>query len=271
MLDPKLLKLATDRIDLDFLDRREASSREFAEVKAKFSARGVLTSSFAQAEIIAAISAEFETRALMIWQILSRVLSGEPLAVSDEIAYELKTIVRDYLMKHCEDLGSQYDSAVSLMRGTSQHLKPIDELRTRAINRVSSEIDMSLHAARKSLAAGASIVNIYQPFGIIQTGSSSSAMFNQYFGETERARVTDALDAAEQAIRAAPDLAESQRTEVNEVIADARKEIQRPSANVARLRGSLVAIATTIQTLGSAASAYQLLKSAAALVGLSLP
>ena len=58
---------------------------------------------------------------------------------------------------------------------------------------------------------------------------------------------------------------------VVEVIKDAKIEVALEKPNLARLRGSLMAIATTVQALGSAAPAYQLLKAAAALVGVTLP
>ena len=51
----------------------------------------------------------------------------------------------------------------------------------------------------------------------------------------------------------------------------AKSEVALEKPNLARLRGSLMAIATTVQALGSAAPAYQLLKATAALVGVTLP
>ena len=54
-------------------------------------------------------------------------------------------------------------------------MRSIDIWRDRAYERVASEIDLSLLSASRDEAAGSSIVNIYQPFGIIQTGSGSTA------------------------------------------------------------------------------------------------
>ena len=48
-------------------------------------------------------------------------------------------------------------------------------------------------------------------------------------------------------------------------------ELAKPSPNALRVRSALTGIATTIQTLGSAAAAYALVKGALSLLGVHIP
>lgn len=270
MLDESLLTLARTRIELDLRDRHEFHMREFAQLKATFSVRGALTSGFAQAALDQAIGREYEIRSLMVWQVLSRVLSGERLAALVGLGSQLKTVVSDYLQTACQDLERDHAFVLGLMSGLG-NMRSIDIWRDRAYERVASEIDLSLLSASRAEAAGSSVVNIYQPFGIIQTGSGSTAAFNQLYGPSEREKLSAALDSAHEALKASHELAKADVDSVVEVIKDAKIEVALEKPNLARLRGSLMAIATTVQALGSAAPAYQLLKAAAALVGVTLP
>jgi hypothetical protein len=67
------------------------------------------------------------------------------------------------------------------------------------------------------------------------------------------------------------ELSGTERSQIREVVREIRAEVSEPSPNVPRLQGLLIGAATAIQTLGSAASAYALLKAAAALIGVHLP
>jgi len=270
MLNESLLALARTRIDLDLRDRHEFHMREFAQLKATYSARGALTSSFAQAALDQAIGREFEIRSLMVWQVLSRVLSGERLAAHVDLGSQLKSVVADYLQTACQDLEKDHVFVLGLIKGPG-NMRSIDSWRGHAYDRVASEIDLSLLSAGRAEAAGSSIVNIYQPFGIIQTGPGSTATFSQLYGPSEREKLSAALDSAHEALKASHELAKADVDSVVEVINDAKSEVALEKPNLARLRGSLMAIATIVQALGSAAPAYQLLKSAAALIGVTLP
>jgi hypothetical protein len=112
-------------------------------------------------------------------------------------------------------------------------------------------------------------ITIHQTFGIIQTGPSSVATFNNVSPEQHVALV-EALAATEEALRSVerPSL---EHTQAAELVREAQAELSQSNPNMLRVRGMLFSIATTVQTLGSAAAAYQLLRAAAAAVGMQLP
>jgi hypothetical protein len=134
-----------------------------------------------------------------------------------------------------------------------------------------STISLLTVSRQHSPVSASTTVNIYQPYGIVQTGSGSVANFTQQFDDTVRQQLAHALDAMEQTIEETHELSSTDRAQIREVVREIRAEVSESSPNVPRLQGLLIAAATTIQTLGSAASAYALLKAAAALIGVHLP
>lgn len=267
MIDPSLLSLARTRIKIDLGDRQDANRREFAQEKESFGARGVLTSSFAQAALERFIAAELDIRARVTWHVLGRVISSSDVCA---VAGDLKLVVAESLDAHSDDLKRDLEWTAGLMPGAT-HLRSFEQLRERALERIDSEIDIACLSAKRAEAGTSSVVNIYQPYGVVQTGAGSSATVTQHFGTEERVRLQSALLAVERALQADEGRNPEAPSDALELIADANTELKRDNPNFLRLRGALMGIATTVQTLGSAAGAYQALKAAAALVGVPLP
>ena len=270
MLNASLMAIARNRIALELQDRQDAHRSAFGDLKAKYSARGTLTSSFAQAALDQAIGAEYRIRAMMIWQVLGRALSGDHLSGDLQVGAQLKSIVDEFLRTHCEDLEHDHAFIHGLMR-QSPNMRAIEFWRERAYERAASEIDLTLVNVGRVEARGGTVVNIYQPSGIVQTGVGSTASWTQNLGPSERDAVARALEAAEQALQGTVGDSNAEMRPVLEVIQDAKTEMAREHPNVPRLQGAFMTIATTVQALGSAAPAYQLLKGAAALFGVTLP
>jgi len=270
MLNATVIAIARNRITLDLEDRQETHRSTFANLKAGFSARGALTSSFAQADLDKAIGAEYRTRALMVWQALGRAFSGERLGSDSVVAAELKAIVSDFLRTHCDDLERDHTTIRGLMR-ESPNMRTIEYWRDRANAHVAAEIDMALLNVGRVEAAGGTVINIYQPSGVVQTGAGAVTTWTQHFGPSEREAVGRALDAVQKTLQSSVESPNVDTTQVLEVITDAKTELSREHPNRSRLQGAFMTIATTVQALGSAAPAYQLLKGAAALVGVTLP
>ena len=90
-------------------------------------------------------------------------------------------------------------------------------------------------------------------------------------GGEEHREIETALKAIEQALEQAASLSAIERRQSLELVSDVKNELQREEPNRFRIRGALEGLATTIQTISAAPQAYQLLKGAAALLGLQLP
>jgi hypothetical protein len=188
--------------------------------------------------------------------------------VDRQLGEALKDFVSQQLKAGCGDLRSVRDD---LAGWAIMSIDPFEELEKPGIEKVMSEIDISLLAAGRQSAQGlpGTTVNIYQPYGIVQTGANSTASFA--VNAEHKAAALKALNAVDEALADAPDGQDVQVAETRELVADAREELSKPSPNMLRVRSSLSGIAVTVQTLGSAAQAYALLKGAAALLGVHLP
>jgi hypothetical protein len=271
MLPEELGRIAVTRISLELSERKRAFANEIGRIKSGMSDQGMLFSSVTQQQVSVAIGQEYEVRALLAWQILSRVLSARPIGIDEQLAAQVKAHITEQLDLASRDLALEYETTATMMRGITA-MEGLGELRERALARVGSEVDITLLSREAPSSGGApATINIYQQFGIVQTGHGSTATFEQTFGPAQRQQLSQALTAVEAMLAHPSDLSIHQANDVREVIADVMTEVQKPSPNVARLRGALISIATTIQTLGSASAAYALLKAAAAQIGVHLP
>ncbi|HKC81603.1 MAG TPA: hypothetical protein VKB91_10435, partial [Gemmatimonadaceae bacterium] len=167
----------------------------------------------------------------------------------------------------CSDLRSQYERLSSIGLGT---LEPFDNLLIPGLRKIESEIDIALRGVTAHQSSGATTVNIYQPYGIVQTGAGSTATFSASFAEN-RQMLVNALSAVEKAIETTQELATDQKLEAQDLIRETRTELEGKKPNSLRVRAALGVLGSVVQTLGSAAPAYNLLKSAAALFGVPLP
>jgi hypothetical protein len=270
VLNATVMSVARTRITLDMQDRQDAHRTALANLKAGYSARGTLTSSFAQAVLDEAIGAEYRIRAQLVWQGLARALSGERLSGEPVIGAQLKETVAEFIRTQCKDLERDHAFLLGLTRD-SANMRSIEYWRERAYDRAVSDIDLALLSACRVETGGGPTIHIYQPCGIVQTGVGANATWTQYLGASERDAAQRALDAVKKALQGSAETPNAEMAPVLEVVADAKSELSREQPNVPRLQGAFMTIATTLQALGSAAPAYQLLKGAAALFGVTLP
>jgi len=260
-------------MDLELRERRRAFGHAAGEVKSQFVEANMLWSSSAQQWLGDVIEQELQVRAMLAWQILSRILSNQPLEVDSRVGTQMKETIAGGLDSNCDDVLSEYEYVNNLLPGTGL-VPPWENMRRFALEKVDSEIDIALLSAaavKRESGAPTTNINIYQSYGIVQTGAGATASLVQNFGQTERRQLAEALDAAELAASTSVELNPRQLAELGEVVGDVRGELAKESPNMSRVRGALIAVSTTIQTLGSSAGAYDLLKGAAALIGVHLP
>ena len=88
-------------------------------------------------------------------------------------------------------------------------------------------------------------------------------------GSTQR--LLEALAAVRVAVETSHSLQPQDASETLELVTDAEHELRREQPNKKKLKASLEGVATTIQTVGALSEAYGVLKSAMAVIGISLP
>ena len=271
-LPPEVVGLARERIALDLEDRREAFGRQLREVSERFSARGAYPSSMNQVAQFEVMAVEYRVRASIAWQAFARAFGSLLVRLDAEAGAEVKRLIGDLVREHSGDFEEKHAEIQQIMPRSGAEHPTLESFRAVAVARVSSEIDFAVAQATatpEAAASPAAPVTIYQSYGIVQTGPGSTANMSIRVGTEERHAVETAMVAVEQVFEDAEDNGEK-RAAV-ELVQDVRRELDREEPNPHHIRGALQGIGTTIQTMGSAGGAYQLLKGAAALFGLALP
>ncbi len=269
MLDPNIVSVARSRVAQDLEDRREAFEREVGQLWEEMNAKGALRSGSTVRLTTDAVGNELRIRSSLIWHAFARAIDGKRLILNEAVASEVKSYISDMVQEHSPDLPEYYQRLKNLVSGSPPH-KSIADLRKVALDRIYTEIDYAVLRHSESTEAAPGIVNIYQSYGIVQTGAGSSATFEITIGAEERLELEKALAAVKQAF-GETSIGEPQRNETLELVSDVETEIKRNKPNASRIRGALQGIATSIQTMAAARQAYQLLKGAASLLGLQLP
>lgn len=100
------------------------------------------------------------------------------------------------------------------------------------------------------------------------TGAGSVANVVQNINADQRESLLSAVEAVKQAILDAPELADRDRTELTEFADEATTELKRDTPNTRRLVTVLQTLAATVQGIASAPQAYQVLRAAAAAIGI---
>lgn len=272
MLSPELLELAKRRVRVEFEERTRSFVHEVQRIMLDAVGQNSDQSTVTKQLMSEAMEREVEVRASLVWQILGRILATQPLPVHSGLATQLKSFVAESLEVGREDIRQVYDKACAIMPGAGA-VKDWEQMRSFALEKVETEIDLSLLAVGQTKEQGARqpTINVYQPFGIVQVGHGSSAMVVHELASGERQQLREALESIKSAIGTTQELPVSQRSDLNEVIEEAQSEIEKPSPNRIRLQGVLAAIAAGVQTLGSVKDAYAALKGAATLIGVHLP
>jgi len=213
MIASELREMAANRIKIEMRERKESFASVIGRITGEWNARHVLHSSGAQGAIAHAIAGEYQVRAAIIWQVLGRVIGtqGRVLLLDPSFHADLKNVVVTELDEHCTDLQKHYQDAENLM--PASRMRPLAPSRQHAIDKIASEIDLSLLAARAAAQQGdgATTINVYQSYSIVQTGAESSAVLTVQLGPSERAEIDRALDATTDALREAQHLSQDVR------------------------------------------------------------
>ena len=270
MLDAKINLIVEKCIALEIEDRKDVFAREVSQIKEKMNLHGMFHSSVTVKHIIEAIANEFRIRSSFIWNAFARAIDTQNILLNEETVTEIKHNIENILDNQSLDLTKHYQDLNGIMQGTGRY-KSIQELKTSALERTFNEIEYA--TLKQSISSGSEpgIVNIYQSYGIVQTGQGSTSSMSVSLESSSIKEIEKALISAKQAIEQSNILSPDNREQALELVSDITNEIKRSKPNTFRIRGALEGLALTVRTLGSASSAYKLIKGAASLLGLQLP
>lgn len=269
-MDNETREVIEQRARIDLQDRVETLAMAVRQIHETMSSRGVLASGMTIKQVRDAVRGEARVRANLIWHAVARGLTAAHTPLTGELASKVRVLVRAIFEAHTDDLEDHLSTADRIVGRESD--QGVSDLLASALERIDSEIDYALLAARgreESLRPGA-VVNVYQSQGIVQTGAHSIANLSMAFGPDEKRQLVEVLRVARTSLEKNPRLESQERLQTLALVTEAEEEIEADQPNHVKLRGMLSGIAATIQTLGSAGNALEALKAAGALLGLSL-
>lgn len=267
----EVIRIAENRVAIELKDREPVLRKGVLAIKDEFTKRNALGHGRLPFAMVDVIARECDIRAMLVWGVLSRVLGTQSIRIGPRLGPHLKGLVEEWFEKYSDDLKTAYEYSTK-SKNTPSSIPALETLKANALAKVRSEIDIQLMAAeRTQQTTGQSTVNIYQPFGIIQTGAGATASFSITHDANAMEALNKALDAVQDALAQTHELARAEQAQVSELVAEVKAELQKPAPNGLRVRSALSGIGMAIQTLGSMAAAYNLLKGAAILVGTVIP
>jgi len=269
-LSVEVAHIARERVALELAKRVELVNNQVGDTYGLMNKRGVLISGMTYQDVRNLVAQEYEIRAALTWQAWRTALAAARAPVTD-VRPVLVDEVKSALAAGSQDLEGHYMNAVRLTNTLSvNHQQTLAAMRVSALKRAESDIDYAILEAtseRTEKGAGPTF-HIHGNVGAVMTGAGASATVHQTFGQTERESISRALEAVKQATAGLP---ESERVQVVEVVEAVAVEAKKDKPNLLTIRSLSAGIATAIQTLGAARPAYDMLKGALALLGITLP
>jgi hypothetical protein len=107
--------------------------------------------------------------------------------------------------------------------------------------------------------------------GAVQTGHQSTANVQQQINAEGRDALLKTLDVIAEQLGKSNELPARNKAEVVELVSDTKNELNKPEPNVTKVSAYLAAIGGTLGAIANLKPAYDALKAAAALIGVSLP
>ncbi|MBI3897512.1 MAG: hypothetical protein HY308_04345 [Gammaproteobacteria bacterium] len=280
MLDRELVKVARDRVELEISEANTKLRLEIERVKAEMSAQGRLRSGNTVMRITDLCVDAVNYRAHLAWLIYFRFISTAGVLYSSNLGGELKELVAYHVpeklavlrehVKQAAQLGGSSEGGLAAQLEAS-----LDAARDTTLAKVGTEIDLFVHSLKKreekSAESRSTIFNIYSPVGAIQTGSGSISSVIQSIDMGTKDRLHEALRKIQVDLGNELIFGEMPKAEIIELVHESREELCKEKPNLTKLRGGLSAIGASIQTIASMRPAYDALREALALIGVSLP
>jgi len=109
---------------------------------------------------------------------------------------------------------------------------------------------------------------IHGNVGAVVTGAGAVTNIVQNIGVAQREELLKALELVREALAQAPELTDHDRGELREIVDDAAEEVGKDRPNARLLTVTLQTLAAAVQGISSGPGAYEVLRSAAAAIGI---
>ncbi|MEW6337800.1 MAG: hypothetical protein AB1625_10440 [Acidobacteriota bacterium] len=249
-------------------ERRQALAWSRAALMNKAEAHGMGHGSVVVQGILRLCSDELRVLANLAWQDVHRAYELLAQPSEQPSAGDLEAVVHLFVEDEYKTLEEFYGSSLQGQPGSLPGLRP--ELDA-ALASVDAEIALFAGWRKRAGAnsgglARSTTYNFYSPIGLVVTGEHAQVAV-QHIAE-HRAAILGALDQVRELVSQST---EGQTSQIIEVVSELADEVNKEQPNPIKVSGALAGVASSIQTLASLQPAYEILKSAASLIGIQLP
>ena len=140
MLDSKITELARTMIEVQFEERRKHLAREIELVHNEMAMRGLGRSGAALSQVSELCAREVESSALIVWEVLARILSTAVVPPPETLAQDLKAEVEVYLRPVLEELNKIVARNADLIN--VGQVPSLSDARDHALRKIGAEIDL---------------------------------------------------------------------------------------------------------------------------------
>ncbi len=278
MLDKDVIKIAQDRIAIEIQEQNTQIEKDLTRMVSEHNARGMLRSGSTIVRSYEICCDAVMARAGIIWQTYYRFITTSGVSYSEDLQPELSALVASHLPENLRDIVGFYNqnarnagSAGLIEQGAAK----IQAARNVALSKIATEIGLFVHSLKakpaNAVEGKSTIVNVYSPVGSIQTGNNTIAHVSQTIDAQSRIALVAALTNLAAEVQKPECAIPAEKAEVIELVAESERELRKDKPNFTKLKGALAAVAGTVQTTASLRPAYEALKAASALIGLTLP
>ncbi|ACB97333.1 hypothetical protein [Beijerinckia indica] len=276
MVTPEAMNLFHDIITHEMFEMNRILEEVQQVTLSNLASRGLTQSGPAMQLVIQNATNSLKTRAQFILGQLLRCLASFHVPLDKETITEALSLLRDTIEMQADDIGRRvYQYPVFSIRGLEQAKHQLQaqyaQEGPRLIDRLSAELKLAAAASQNSRPQGAPSFTFHGPIGLVQTGDGSQATVRQHINTDVKNQITTALQLFLDQLDMPDSNSIGNRTELRELIAEAKAEVEKPECNTLKLGSSLRTIAETTKFVGSLAPAYSVLKPLISYLGIHLP
>lgn len=279
MLEDELISIADRQIQLASEQQEDKLSEDIAKIRAELSKRGMLRSSNLVLMVQKACAQAISERGEFIWEILFRCIQTIEIEYDKNLEQQLKSIVSKHLPEQVESLSSLVLEAAKQARMQNLASLPdeVGKARGAVLNKIYTEIELFLvqlkHSTPKATPYSPSqVYNFHNSnIGAIQTGNGSTANVTQQINPQSVPEVLRAFTLIQEKLLSIESLPSSDKSEVIEIVDDGINELKKVKPNISKIKSFISAVGDSISLTADLKPAYEVLKSAALMVGVNLP
>jgi hypothetical protein len=277
----QIAEIARKRIQLDVDEQLRKVETNIAQIRAQAAAHGVLGSSRTLLAVDAECAAAITARSRFVFDHLVRSVQMAGVAFSADLGAQLKELAFSFFPEGVDGLENRANNMFAgsgLQNAGMNNFQAAATARQEALKYLSAEIDlfiMSLTNKANTQAGSVTIQINNSTVGSVQAGDYSTANVNQAISQHEHNELIQALKQLKSEVAAISEFPGQDKTEVVEVLDDGVAELQKGKPNLTKVRGYLAtigaAISGTADVITKVGPAYEVVKKAATMIGVTLP